>query len=56
MYMAGRPLPAHHLKWQPHLPGVRRRLRISFAGGADAFNIDKLFAAASGPSPWPPRS
>ena len=36
------------------------KLRLSYAGGADAFNIDKLFTccspAASGPSPWPPRS
>ena len=57
MYMSGRSLfpltieMCHRISRQ-----FKGKMRISFAGGAEYFNCDKLFAAGIGPSPWPPPS
>ncbi len=50
MYMAGKePLPSDHHHGRAAEPEFDGKLRLSYAGGADAFNIDKLFTCGI----WP---
>ncbi len=52
MYLSGRPLHAVTVNLAATLAGdLGGDLPISFAGGADCFNVADLLAAASGPSP-----